>query len=40
MVLGFIHPSTGQYVEFTAPLPEYFQKLLETLRKQKNSAAD
>ena len=28
-VLGFIHPRTGKYVEFEAPLPEYFQKLLE-----------
>lgn len=29
--LGFIHPSTKQYMEFEAPLPEYFQKLLRTL---------
>ena len=28
-VLSFIHPRTGEYVEFEAPLPEYFQKLLE-----------
>ncbi|MFR6413514.1 RluA family pseudouridine synthase [Anaerobutyricum soehngenii] len=28
-VLGFVHPRTGEYVEFEAPLPEYFQKLLE-----------
>lgn len=33
MVLGFIHPVTGQYMEFTAPLPEYFVKLLDKLRK-------
>lgn len=33
MVLGFEHPSTGKYVEFTAPLPEYFEKLLEKLRR-------
>lgn len=26
--LGFIHPSSKQYVEFEAPLPEYFEKLL------------
>ena len=32
-VLGIIHPSTGEYMEFTAPLPEYFLKLLEKLRK-------
>ncbi len=29
MVLGFVHPSTGEYMEFTAPLPEYFTGLLE-----------
>lgn len=30
-VLGFIHPRTGEYMEFTASLPEYFAKLLNTL---------
>ena len=25
--LGFIHPSTNEYMEFSAPLPEYFQFL-------------
>ena len=30
-VLGFIHPSTGEYVEITAPLPAYFTHLLEIL---------
>lgn len=29
MVLGLIHPSNGSYLEVTAPLPEYFQKLLK-----------
>jgi len=29
--LGFIHPSTGEYVETTAPLPEYFEHLLDIL---------
>ena len=33
MILGFIHPSTGKYVEFEAPLPEYFIDLLQNLRK-------
>ena len=33
MVLGFVHPVTGEYMEFTAPLPDYFLKLLEKLRK-------
>lgn len=31
-VLGFIHPSTGEYMEFKAPLPGYFEKLLKDLR--------
>ena len=31
MLLGFIHPATGKYVEFTAPLPEYFSKMLKSL---------
>ena len=30
--LGFIHPSTANYMEFTAPTPEYFTKLLNKLR--------
>ena len=33
MVLGFLHPVTNEYMEFTASLPEYFLKLLEKLRK-------
>lgn len=30
MTLGFMHPRTDTYVEFEAPLPVYFQELLET----------
>ena len=30
--LGFVHPCTGKYLEFTSPLPEYFTKILDTLR--------
>ena len=33
MVLGFIHPRTGAYMEFEAPLPEYFSTLLLQFRK-------
>ena len=33
MVLGFLHPSTGVYMEFESPLPEYFEKLLQKLQK-------
>ena len=32
MTIGFIHPSTNQYVEYEAPLPEYFERLLQILR--------
>ena len=32
MTLGFNHPRTGEYMEFNAPLPAYFQKILDTLR--------
>lgn len=31
-VLGFIHPSTGEYVEFSADLPDYFKELLRKLQ--------
>lgn len=31
-VFGFIHPSTGNYMEFSAPLPEYFSELLKKLK--------
>ena len=33
MVLGFIHPRTGAYMEFEAPIPEYFSNLLLQFRK-------
>lgn len=33
MVLGFRHPRTGEYVEFEAPLPMYFETLLDRLSK-------
>lgn len=33
MVLGFLHPVSNEYMEFTAPLPEYFEKLLKNSRK-------
>lgn len=31
MLIGFIHPTTDQYMEVTAPLPEYFECLLNIL---------
>ena len=30
--IGFIHPTTGEYMEVNAPLPEYFEKLLSQLK--------
>lgn len=30
-VIGFIHPKTKEYMEFLAPLPEYFEHLLKIL---------
>ena len=32
MTIGFIHPTMGEYVEYEAPLPEYFEHLLQILR--------
>jgi len=32
--LGFIHPRTGQYMEFSSDLPAYFNDLLERLRNR------
>lgn len=32
MVLGFVHPRSGEYMEFSAELPEYFEELLRKLR--------
>ncbi len=32
-VLGFIHPSTGEYIEFDSDYPEYMKKLLDKLRR-------
>ena len=32
MVIGFVHPTTKTYMEFEAPLPEYFTELLAKLK--------
>lgn len=34
-VLGFVHPVTGEYMEFRAKLPEYFEKLLGVIRSRQ-----
>lgn len=33
-ILGIHHPSTGEYMEFDAPLPPYFVDLLQKLRRK------
>ncbi|HSJ37173.1 MAG TPA: RluA family pseudouridine synthase [Planococcus sp. (in: firmicutes)] len=33
-VIGFDHPKTGEYMEYTAEMPEEFAELLESLRKK------
>ncbi|MBQ9939398.1 MAG: RluA family pseudouridine synthase [Oscillospiraceae bacterium] len=32
--LGFVHPITGEYLEFCEPLPEYFTSFIKTLEKK------
>ena len=32
-VIGFIHPVTGEYMEFSAPLPGYFTDVLKKINK-------
>ena len=34
-LIGFIHPRTGAYMEFEAPLPPYFTDFLRTLRPEE-----
>jgi len=33
IILGFNHPRTGEYMEFTSPLPDEFQQVLSKLTK-------
>ncbi len=32
-VLGFVHPVTHKYLEFSAPLPEYFEDFLKRIKR-------
>ena len=36
-VLGFIHPSSKEYIEFKAPLPKDMENLIQSLKKEKNN---
>ncbi len=38
--LGFIHPQTGESLEFSSPLPEDFEDLLQALRNSKKRDDD
>jgi 23S rRNA pseudouridine1911/1915/1917 synthase len=33
-ILGFIHPTKDEYMEFESQLPQYFQKTINILRKE------
>lgn len=37
-VLGFLHPSTGEYLEFETELPERFRNILDKLKKVERSS--
>lgn len=39
-VLGFVHPRTGEYMEFDSSLPAYFQEQLEKLRSRGLNAGE
>lgn len=34
--LGFIHPTTGEYLEFESPLPDYFEQKLNELKGEND----
>ncbi len=33
-MLGFVHPESGEYMEFSQGIPEYFEEVLEKLRRK------
>lgn len=35
-LVGFIHPRTGEYMEFSAELPEYFSRFLNKQRREEH----
>ncbi|WP_040196934.1 RluA family pseudouridine synthase [Candidatus Soleaferrea massiliensis] len=36
-MVGFVHPVSGEYLEFDSELPDYFQNFLDKLRRMQNS---
>jgi 23S rRNA pseudouridine1911/1915/1917 synthase len=35
-LLGFIHPASGEYMEFESKMPDYFENALNILKKELN----
>lgn len=35
-LIGFVHPRTGEYMEFEAPLPPYFTDFIKTLQPEED----
>ncbi len=33
-MIGYVHPVNGEYMEFSRPVPEYFEEVLEKLRRK------
>ncbi len=33
-LVGFVHPETGEYMEFSCEIPQYFEEVLEKLRRR------
>lgn len=33
-MIGYVHPATGEYMEFSRPVPAYFEEVLEKLRRK------
>ena len=33
--IGFVHPSTGEMMQFSSELPDYFTDVIEKLRAEK-----
>ena len=38
--LGFIHPSTKEYIEFDSELPDYFHKIMSQLKNRSERSTD
>ena len=34
--LTLVHPTTGEVMSFSSPLPDYFERVLDLLRKEES----